>query len=146
MRVKHLNWIFYCFSLFKWFVLFHMLKSACRDPSDPPTPKTKRNCVPDECFDRCRLNPEGIEARRAIFASKFPVSEYMDNVSRIGHVIMNTNFHCHQKCRRRACEHPFVVDLNKDIFRKRKCEYINTPCGGFRSKFKPKPGYYYKEC
>lgn len=104
----------------KWKYIF--TATECRGEHDTVPWKPKfRNTVPNECFDRCRLNAKGKAKRWMLFASRYPVSEYMDNVSRIGHVIMNSNFHCHKKCRRTRCIHPFVVDLDKNPFGKRKC-------------------------
>lgn len=101
---------------------YNFTATECGGEHDPvPWKLKRRNTVPNECFDRCKLNAQGKAKRWTLFASLYPVSEYMDNVSRIGHVIMNSNFHCHKKCRRTGCTHPFVVDLDKNLFGKRKC-------------------------
>lgn len=109
------------------------LQSVIRCSDNPAQVNTVRNCVPNECFDRCNLNPAKKAARRRLFASDFRVSEYMDNTSRIGHEILHNNLHDHRNCVRRACRHHFVVDMAKNVFHKPACKYFNRGCG-FESK------------
>lgn len=59
---------------------------------------------------------------KQLFASSYPISEYMDNISRIGQVIMNEELHCHKNCTKNRCEHKFAVDLNKQPSKKTKCK------------------------
>lgn len=50
---------------------------------------------------------------KQLFAGPYPISEYMDNISRVGQVIMNENLHCHENCTKNRCEHAFTVDVTK---------------------------------
>lgn len=102
--------------------------------------------MPDKCFDSCSLDKESDRMRKTLFASKFPISEYMDNTSRIGQVIMDTNFHCHEKCKRGGCTHSWSVDLAKYPFSKRRCKYLSTSTGQLKSIARPKEGCYYERC
>lgn len=45
-----------------------------------------------------------------MLASNYPVSEYRDNVCRVGKLIMKYNIHNHNNCTNRKCAHPFVLD------------------------------------
>lgn len=86
----------------------------CNSSSSPPYQKRKilRNTVPDDCFGHCKVGERrSVPKRRQLNASEYPVSEYMDNVSRIGKVIMRSRIHEHKKkCVKRECAHPYVLD------------------------------------
>lgn len=70
-----------------------------------------------------------------LFASAFPISEYMDNISRIGQVIMNKRLDCHDSCTKRKCEHPFAVNLSKQPTSQMKCTQNRFVCS-FRNTWK----------
>lgn len=100
--------------------------------------KIVRNTVPYNCFDHCKLHPDVKRAKSRLFASTFPVSEYMDNIGRVGRVIIDNDMHCHRKCGRAWCSHPYVVNLQQDPrMKKEPCIYRKTGCCGFKSTFKP---------
>lgn len=71
-----------------------------------------RNTVPDDCFGHCKVGVRrSVPERSKLNASEYPVSEYMDNVSRIGNVIIKSQIHDHKKkCVKRECAHPYVLD------------------------------------
>lgn len=66
--------------------------------------------------------------RKTLFAGPHIFSEYMDNTSRIGSVILNKNLHCHKKCERQVCAHPYSIDLTTNPYPKRKCKYVKKNC------------------
>lgn len=88
--------------------------------------------MPDGCFDHCKLKGRK-SGQNCLFASEFPVSEYMDNISRIGQMIMKQNLHCHEDCRDK-CKHEFMLNLEMDPRSKQICQYRKTNSGAFRSK------------
>lgn len=90
--------------------------------------------VPDDCFESCKLKIGGLTARKTLFAGPHILSEYMDNTSRTGGVILNTNLHCHKKCDRTACSHPFTIDLTTNPYQKRKCKYVKKTDCKYQSK------------
>lgn len=114
-------WILWCIHLLK-LLLLKSIYSAQQGLH--PTVKRIRNSVPDECFNHCKLGMDKMhdKMRRPLFASTFPVSEYMDNINRVGHLIMNTNLHRHKRCKN-DCSHPYVLDLQENIFKRKKCTY-----------------------
>lgn len=52
---------------------------------------------------------------KQLFAGPHPISEYMDNIGRVGQVIMDRNLHCHENCTKNRCEHEFTVDVTKRL-------------------------------
>lgn len=50
---------------------------------------------------------------KLLFAGPHPISEYMDNISRVGQVVMSNNLHCHDNCFKNTCKHAFTVDVTK---------------------------------
>lgn len=114
----------------------------CVYEEDPPFRK-KRGHVPDTCFDRCSLNPDGKARRFTLFASQFPVSEYRDNICRIGQMLMDLNVNCHEICKRTACKHKFTVDWSLDPAKKRRCKYekCESTYSGWKSKFQTKTSH-----
>lgn len=70
--------------------------------------KILRNTVPDDCFGHCAL----VQHRKNVVASQFPVSEYMDNISRVGKMILKSRLHEHKKCFNK-CLHSYVLDWRK---------------------------------
>lgn len=50
---------------------------------------------------------------KLLFAGPHPISEYMDNISRVGQVVMSNNLHCHKNCSKNTCKHAFTVDVTK---------------------------------
>lgn len=87
----------------------------------------KKSLVDDKCFARCRLDKVKKDRAKTLFASNFMVSEYKDNISRIGRLITDLNIHCHENCWVMGCNHPFVVDLSKHP--KTKSAVTEAPCG-----------------
>lgn len=84
--------------------------------------------------------------RRSLFASKYPVSEYTDNVGRIGKMIMDRNLNCHGKCHNKACQHPYTVDLSEHPSKKRmECKYIKNSCGGLSSEFETEKSHDFRK-
>lgn len=102
------------------------IKSDCKYDDGSPIRK-KRSSVPDQCFGRCSLDREREKRQRTLFASQFPVSEYMDSVGRIGQVIMDTNLHSHEQCRVAGCKHPYSVDMSK--YPRHRSKYTDALCG-----------------
>lgn len=93
-------------------LLFFFFRLDCK--TDDFVKKGKiGNTMFTECFDRCNLSPKQKLRRQTLFASEFPVTEYKDNIGRIGRMIMDLNVHCHNRCEGRDCKHPFLVDFSK---------------------------------
>lgn len=92
------------FDLF-WLLRF-LWKIASREKSDVRALHGKTNEMAVPMIRRianCKL----------LFAGPYPISEYMDNISRVGQVVMNENLHCHGNCTKSKCEHPFTVNVTK---------------------------------
>lgn len=94
--------------------------------------------MPNECFQHCKIDVESRMRRNMLFASKYPVSEYTDNLGRIGKVIMDLNINYHDKCRNGSCYHQFTVDLDKHPNSHGKCKYIKNSCGCYCGKLEAK--------
>lgn len=62
---------------------------------------------------------------RQLFAGPYPISEYMDNISRVGQVIMNDGLNCHEHCTKNRCKHKFIVDLNKPPKKKNQIHTVS---------------------
>lgn len=80
--------------------------------------KTNKNTIPKATVPRITR----IAECKQLFAGPHPISEYMDNISRVGQVITNEELHCHKNCTKSRCEHKFVVDLTKQPTKQIKCK------------------------
>lgn len=96
-------------------LLLFLWKIALKTEKDVPVLRRQANPISD--VKRVKKTQF-----RQLFASPYPISEYMDNISRVGQVIMNKKLHNHSSCTKKKCEHPFVVDLLKDPTRNTKCK------------------------
>lgn len=74
--------------------------------------KSNKNSVPESTEPTVpRITRKA--SNQLLFAGPHPISEYMDNISRVGQVIINEELHCHTECTKNRCKHAFVVDLTK---------------------------------
>lgn len=100
----------------------------CKDEDDTlGKQKFKKNFVNDECFTHCKIDIDEKMKHKTLFASKYMVSEYKDNISRVGRIITDLNLHCHENCWATECNHPYAVDMSKHP--KTKSSVTETPCG-----------------
>lgn len=107
---------------------FQYLFSKNIDCKDEKSCKTRNCCaIEKSVFDRCRLCSGKDTKRKSLFASNYTVSEYNDNIGRVARMILDLNIHCHSKCTKRNCSHPFVMDLSKPP--KHKSKFTEIPCG-----------------
>lgn len=88
------------------FKLIDHVKACSDNPDDFQRPKIHRNTLAGSCLDYSNERGKAKSTRNKLFASTFPVSEYMDNIGRIGNIILDRNLHYHKKCRRNNCEQP----------------------------------------
>lgn len=121
-------------NLWKFYLYFHIHFPLidCKHGK----PRRRRSQVDKSPFDRCVLCPDKRIKRVTLFASNYTVSEYKDNVGRVAQMVLDLNIHCHVKCSKRNCKHPFVMDLSKPPVHKSK--YTEIPCGIHCAKHKTK--------
>lgn len=98
-RVNAMNFKFYHVEDFETGVLYILIKIASRGKSEQPRIQVPRIQRIAEC--------------KLLFAGPHPISEYMDNISRVGQVVMNENLHSHENCTKNRCKHAFTVNVTK---------------------------------